>query len=165
MAPPLNYICGIAAGYIAPAARLYPPFRRVMFFALWAKSKCVRAVRAHLYKGVTQRWIPALGHICGTPPLKCAAMGGTPKYFAPKMGQNISHARSAYFTAAQRRFHAAACRRISLRCTRKARAKHGHNRAVGAIYLFGVPPKNITEMRRTNAAIRPALLYSKEKQQ
>ena len=102
MATPLSYICGIAAGYIAPTARLYPPFRRVMFFALWAKSKCVRAVRAHLYKGVTQRWMPALSHICGTPPLKCAAMGGTPQL----------------------------CR---LRWQNITRAKHGHNRAEGAI--------------------------------
>ena len=33
-------------------------------------------------------------------------------------GANISHARSTYFTAAQRRFHTAACRRISLRRSR-----------------------------------------------
>ena len=46
-------------------------------------------------------------------PFKMCAHGAHTLTFAPK-GQNISHAQSAYFTAAKRRFHTAACRRISL---------------------------------------------------
>ena len=48
-------------------------------------------------------------------------------------GANISHARSTYFTAAQRRFHTAACRRISLR---RSRTAHTPKLFIIHCYLF-----------------------------
>ncbi len=49
-----SYIRGAAAGYIAPSARLYPCFARVMFCALRAKRKGVCAVRTHFEGAVPQ---------------------------------------------------------------------------------------------------------------
>ena len=69
-------------------------------------SQEARSVR--LAEDREPRALPRRAQICrgGTTPSKCAATRGTPKHFAK--GRNISHARSAYFTAPQARFHTAA---------------------------------------------------------
>ena len=65
--------------------------------------QCQSTAPRHLPQGEGK----APRRLCVTSLSKCAATRGTPKHFAAKR-QNISHARSAYFTAPQARFHTAA---------------------------------------------------------
>ena len=87
--------------YIAPASRLYPPFGRVIFCRRRRQSLGVRAVRARFYSDVPQRCHSVAPPYKNVPP-RAALLNICPK------GANISHAQSAYFTAAKRRFHTAA---------------------------------------------------------
>ena len=88
-----GYIRGKAAGYV--------------FCPCGAKSKCVPRVAAHFYRWDALNQCFTHRYRGGTTPSKCARTAGTPKHFVPKRGQNISHARSAYFTAPKARFHTA----------------------------------------------------------
>ena len=99
--------------------------------------------------------------LCGTAPSKCVRTAHTPKHFAPK-GQNISHAQSAYFTAAKRRFHTAACRRISLQsghsplCLCRYRFIDGtHSGSASLTITAAAPPLQNMCARRTHLNILP----------
>ena len=110
----------------APVTSVPHPYKNVPRPAAHIRFSCARRARfirrrrascaagtLHLQrKSAAPRHLPqgegkAPRRLCATSLSKCAATRGTPKYFAAKR-QNISHARSAYFTAPQARFHTAA---------------------------------------------------------
>ena len=72
-------------------------------------------------------------------------------------GRNISHARSAYFTAPKARFHTAACRRISLAKPKPiSQAASRKPRRFSRKILFGKHPLLLPRNRLSAAACRAA---------